>query len=94
MYFFFSYVLLFILSFFLIQIGDDFLQVGNSLYRIARGVSVAGVLLSTLGIVVDVAFLGSALLDLNKEGKGKLGQSLSSAADVMEIMNQIIKELN
>lgn len=76
-----------------IQVGEDFVEIGNSVFRITRGVSVVGILLSTLGIMLDVAFLGSAIFDLQKSDKGQLATALSEVADTMEIMNNIVKEL-
>ncbi|PIK56544.1 hypothetical protein BSL78_06561 [Apostichopus japonicus] len=75
------------------NVGEDLVAVGNSVFRIARGVSVAGVLLGSLGIVVDVAFLTKALIGLHGDKKGQFSQDISDVADEMQIMNKILREL-
>ncbi|XP_071850348.1 uncharacterized protein [Apostichopus japonicus] len=74
------------------NVGEDLVAAGNSVFRIARGASVAGVLLGSLGIVVDVAFLANALIGLNGDEKGEFSQAISEVADAMQIMNTILRE--
>ncbi|XP_071850337.1 uncharacterized protein [Apostichopus japonicus] len=75
------------------NVGEDFVSVGNSVFRIARGVSVAGVLLGSLGIIVDFAFLTKALIGVNTDKKGEFSQAISEVADEMQLMNTILREL-
>ncbi|PIK62953.1 hypothetical protein BSL78_00080 [Apostichopus japonicus] len=75
-----------------VDVGEDVFQIGNIVYRVARGVSVAGVLLGSLGIVADVAFLTNALSNINSNKKETFSQAISDVADVMELMNTILKK--
>ncbi|XP_071850338.1 uncharacterized protein [Apostichopus japonicus] len=75
------------------NVGEDLVGVGNSVFRIARGVSVAGVLLGSLGIAVDVAFLTKALIGLHGDEKEQFSQDISNVADEMQIMNTILRKL-
>ncbi|PIK62951.1 hypothetical protein BSL78_00078 [Apostichopus japonicus] len=75
------------------NVGEDFVSVGNSVYRIAKGVSVAGVLLGSLGIIVDFAFLTKALIGVHADKKEEFSQAISEVADEMQLMNTILREL-
>ncbi|XP_071850345.1 uncharacterized protein [Apostichopus japonicus] len=75
------------------NVGEDFVSVRNSVYRIAKGVSVAGVLLNSLGIIVDFAFLTKAIIGVHADKKGEFSQAISEVADEMQLMNMILREL-
>ncbi|PIK35065.1 hypothetical protein BSL78_28108 [Apostichopus japonicus] len=74
------------------NVGEDVLQIGNSVYKIAKGVSVSAILLGSLGIVADVAFLTNALSNINSNKKETFSQAISDVAEVMERMNTILKK--
>lgn len=71
------------------QISDDISSVGGNVLRIAQGVSAAGVILSVVGIAIDVVFLGHAVYDLLKKDMEDFSQALLNISDLMEEINYI-----
>ncbi|KAJ8032703.1 hypothetical protein HOLleu_26302 [Holothuria leucospilota] len=70
------------------KIGKDAAK-GVNVHRIAKGVSAAGIALLSLGVVVDVGFLGHAVYDLVKNEPGEFSSGLITMATVMEKINDL-----
>lgn len=70
------------------DIGED-AAVGVNVLRIAKGVSVAGIVLGAVGVVVDIGFLGHAVHDLVKNEPEEFASALLTIATVMEKTNDL-----
>lgn len=72
-----------------LDLSDDAIRLTTNVRKMAKAVTVAGIILSTVGVVVDVSFLGHAAYDQLKEEKGESAKALSDIANVMEEINHL-----
>lgn len=49
--------------------------------------------MSAFGVAVDLVFLGHAVCDLLDKNKEEFSQALTDAADIMEEMNKVTKDV-
>ncbi|KAJ8050962.1 hypothetical protein HOLleu_04354 [Holothuria leucospilota] len=75
------------------ELSDDAAKVGANVAKIARGVQVAGVVLTSMNVRVNLAFLGHASFDLPVKDKQQFSQALYDTADVMDRMNEIASNI-
>lgn len=57
---------------------------GGTIARVAKGVSVASVMLSAVGMIIDIAFLGHAIYDLVQvsEMENRRGANTNNSAKI------------
>ncbi|KAJ8037237.1 hypothetical protein HOLleu_18006 [Holothuria leucospilota] len=71
----------------IIDIGQDGATIGTEIARVARGISAAGIILSSIGVDKDLAFIEHSAYRLVKNKQDELSQSFWQLANVMEKVN-------
>lgn len=58
--------------------------------KVTKGIAAAGIALGAIGIVVDAAFIGAAIVDLCHDKKEDFPMLLDNAVKIMEKLNSIV----